>query len=217
MSGRVPVGVLVSGGGSNLGAILEATRDPAFPAQVAVVISNQPDAGGLKRAEAAGVPAIVCSHRGWSSRAAYDAALVEILRAHGVQWVALAGFMRVVTSTLLSAFPGRVLNIHPALLPAFPGLHAQEQAFRAGVRVAGATVHLVDEGTDTGPILAQGAVPVLAEDTADSLAARILTVEHRLYPMVLRWAAEGRINQVDGRVHLDLEHGDNPWLWRGPT
>lgn len=211
---RVPVAVLISGSGSNLQAILDASADPGFPAEVALVLSNRADAFGLERARRAGVAAEVISSRGLS-REAYDAALVERLSAGGVSWVCLAGFMRIVTPTLLSAFPNRVLNIHPALLPSFPGLHGAEQAWRAGVRLAGATVHLVDEGTDTGPILAQGVVPVHQDDDAETLAARILTVEHRLYPMVLRWAAEGRIH-VDGRsVTIDLFPGESTSLALG--
>ncbi len=212
MREKTPLGVLISGGGTNLQAILDACADPDFPARVAVVFSNKADALGLERARRAGVPTATLSHRGWPDRASFDAAVVEILQRHGVSWVCLAGYMRIVTPTLLGAFPGRVLNIHPALLPAFPGLHAQQQALDAGVRLAGATVHLVDAGTDTGPILAQGAVPVLPEDTADTLGARILTVEHRLYPRVIRWAAEGRIHLEEGRLRLDLPADERPWL-----
>ena len=211
MRARVKAGVLISGGGTNLQAILDAAADAAYPVEVALVFSNRADAGGLERARRAGVPTEALSHRGFPDRASYDAAVVELLRRHEVEWVCLAGYMRIVTPTLLTAFPGRVLNIHPALLPAFPGLHGQRQALEAGVRVAGATVHLVDEGTDTGPIIAQGAVPVLPEDTEETLSARILRVEHRLYPMVLRWAAEGRIRLEGRRVSLDLPPGEAPF------
>lgn len=197
MTERVPVGVLISGSGTNLGALIAATAHD-HPARIAVVISNRADAGGLDRARAAGIPAEVLSHRGFPDRAAYDAQLVARLQSHGVRWVCLAGFMRIVTPTLIDAFDGRVLNIHPALLPAFPGLHAQAQALAYGVRVTGATVHLVDAGTDTGPIVAQQAVPVLPDDDEASLSARVLTAEHRLYPEALRWAVEGRL-LVDGR------------------
>lgn len=211
---RVRVGVLISGSGSNLQAILDATAAPDHPAEVALVLSNRADAFGLERARRAGVPAEVLSHRGLG-REAYDGLLVERLRAASVQWVCLAGFMRIVTPVLLGAFPGRVLNIHPALLPSFPGLHGQAQAFEAGVRVAGATVHLVDEGTDTGPIVAQGVVPVLPGDDADSLAARILTVEHRLYPMALRWAVEGRLHVEGHKVRVDLAPGESTSVAQG--
>jgi formyltetrahydrofolate-dependent phosphoribosylglycinamide formyltransferase len=192
---RVRVAVLISGRGSNLQALLDASADPAYPAEIAVVVSNRPGAGGLDRARAAGVPAVVVPSRG-RPRAGFEAELVSVLRAHRVQWVALAGFMRLLTPGFLDAFPGRVLNIHPSLLPAFPGLRAPAQALAAGVCVAGATVHRVTPGTDEGPILAQGAVPVRPGDTEHTLAARILTVEHRIYPAAL--AAAVRAN--DGRV-----------------
>lgn len=194
MSGTA-VGVLISGRGSNLQALLDAAARPGFPAHIAVVVSNRPRAMGLERARAAGVPAVAVPSRG-RTRADFEADLVSTLRAHGVQWVALAGFMRLLTSGFLDAFPGRVLNIHPSLLPAFPGLHAQAQALAAGVRIAGATVHRVTPGTDEGPILAQGAVPVLLDDTEESLSARILAIEHRLYPATLAAAVragEGRL------------------------
>lgn len=209
---KVPVGVLVSGSGTNLQALLDACADPDFPARVAVVLSNRPGALALERARAAGVPTEVHLQREHPDRATYDRALVASLEAHGVEWVCLAGYMRLVTPAFLRAFPNRVLNIHPALLPAFPGLHAQEQAHAHGVRIAGATVHLVDEGTDTGPIVVQGAVPVLPDDTLPDLTARILRMEHRLYPLALRWAAEGRV-RVEGRhVRLDLPPGSSPAL-----
>lgn len=211
----MPVAVLISGGGTNLQALIDACTAEDFPARVAVVLSNRADAYGLERARKAGIPTELLSHKGFSDRSAYDAALVEVLRRHGVQWVCLAGFLRLVTATLLDAFPGRVLNIHPALLPAFPGLHAQARALAAGVRIAGATVHLVDEGTDSGPILAQGAVPVLPDDTEATLSARILAVEHQIYPMVLRWAAEGRITLTGRTVTLDVPEAERPWVWVG--
>ena len=209
---RVRVGVLVSGGGTNLQALLDDAARPDHPGEIAVVLSNRPDAYALQRAAAAGVPTEVLSHKGYADRASYDADLVATLRRYDVSWVCLAGFMRLLTRTFLDAFPGRVLNIHPALLPAFPGTHAQRQALQTGVRLAGATVHLVDEGTDTGPILAQGVVPVLPDDTEDTLSARILGVEHQLYPRVLRWACAGRI-ALDGRqARLDLPAGEQAWL-----
>ena len=195
---RVPVAVLISGSGTNLQALIDASRAPDFPAELAVVVSNRERAFGLDRARAAGIPTEVVPGRAFPMREDYDRALVDVLRRFSVQWVALAGFMRLVTPVLLEAFPWRVLNIHPALLPAFPGLHAQEQALAAGVTTSGATVHFVDAGMDTGPIIAQRAVPVLEEDTLETLKARNLSVEHQLYPMVLKWAAEGRIF-IDGR------------------
>ncbi|MCB9677791.1 MAG: phosphoribosylglycinamide formyltransferase [Alphaproteobacteria bacterium] len=193
MTPKTPVGVLISGSGTNLQALLDACARPDFPARIAVVLSNVPTAYGLQRAQDAGVPTVVVPHRPWPSREAYDAAVVEKLRAHGVEWVCLAGFMRIVTPVLLEAFGGRVLNIHPSLLPSFPGLHAQRQALQHGVKLAGATVHLVDAGMDSGPIVAQAAVPVLAADTEDTLKARILEVEHTIYPEALRQAVRGEL------------------------
>lgn len=213
MSAPVRVGVLISGGGTNLQALLDACEAPGFPARVAVVVSNRKDAFGLERARRGCVPGLWLPQKGLE-RADYDRAMVALLREHAVDWVCLAGFMRIVTPVLLGAFPDRVLNIHPSLLPAFPGLHAQRQALEAGCRVSGATVHLVDEGTDTGPILIQGVVPVLPQDTEDTLAARILSVEHRIYPLALRWAAEGRVRLEGRRVHLDLGPDELPAISR---
>lgn len=206
--------MLISGGGTNLQALIDATR-AAHPAEIAVVVSNRADAYGLERARAAGIPAVVVPSKGVASREAYDHALIEVLRPYEVQWIALAGFLRIVTPAFLSAYANRVINIHPSLLPAFPGLHGQDDAVAHGVRVAGATVHLVDAGMDTGPILCQGVVPVLPDDSGDDLRARILTMEHRLYPMALRWAVEGRL-RVDGRrVYVDLPPGDALLLMGG--
>jgi phosphoribosylglycinamide formyltransferase-1 len=202
MSERVPVGVLASGRGSNLQALIDASRDPSYPARLSVVLSNRPNAGALGRARAAGIPAECLLKRDFADREAYDAALVERLQAHAVEWVALAGYMRLVTPSFLAAFPGRVLNIHPSLLPAFPGLHCHEQAIARGVRFSGCTVHFVDSGTDTGPIIDQAVVPVEQGDDAASLAARILVEEHRLYPRCLALAAEGRLRRVGGRVEV---------------
>lgn len=187
------LGVLISGRGSNLQAILDAIADQRLPARVRLVISNQSDVAGLERARRAGVPARVIPHRSYPDRAAFDAALVEALRGAGAAWIVLAGFMRLLTPVFLDAFPGRVINIHPSLLPAFPGVDAQRQALDHGVRITGCTVHLVDAGTDTGPILGQAAVPVLDADDRDALAARILDKEHALLVQVLSWIAEGRL------------------------
>jgi len=212
LTGKVPVGVLISGSGTNLQALLDACAAPSFPARIACVISNRASAHGLERARRAGVPAVVAPHRAHADRESYDRHLVGLLLDHGVAWVAMAGFMRIVTRVLLDAFPSRVLNIHPSLLPAFPGIDAQQQAFDYGVVAAGATVHLVDSGVDDGPILAQGVVPVAHDDTPDALRERILRVEHRLYPMALRWAVEGRI-RIDGRrAHVDLVAGERRLL-----
>ncbi|MEI7892433.1 MAG: phosphoribosylglycinamide formyltransferase [Myxococcales bacterium] len=193
------LGVLVSGSGTNLQAILDAVATGALDASVAVVISNVSTAAGLARASNAGVATEVVNHREYASREAFDAGLVERLRHHQVDTVVLAGFMRIVTRVLLEAFPRRVVNIHPALLPSFAGVHAQRQALNYGVRVAGCTVHLVDEGTDTGPILAQAVVPVLDDDDEESLGARILVQEHALLPKVLQWISEGRV-RVEERL-----------------
>jgi phosphoribosylglycinamide formyltransferase-1 len=188
------LGVLVSGTGSNLQAILDAVAGARLDARVAVVVSNVADAGGLARAMASGVETVVVDHRAYADRRAFDAALVEVLRARGVEVVVLAGFMRLVTDVLLGAFPMRVVNVHPSLLPAFPGVHSQKQAFDYGVRVAGCTVHFVDGGTDTGPIIAQATVPVEEGDDEESLRLRILAKEHELLPQVLQWMAEGRVS-----------------------
>ncbi len=189
----IRLGVLVSGGGTNLQAILDAVASKTLDAEVALVISNDPTAGALERARQAGVPVAVIDHKAYADRPAFETALVATLRERGVEWIVLAGFMRLLTRTFLDSFPWRVVNVHPALLPAFPGIHAQRQAFEYGVKIAGCTVHLVDAGTDTGPVIAQTAVPVLDGDDADALAARILVAEHALLPRVLQWIAEGRV------------------------
>ena len=194
------VGVLASGRGSNLQAILDACARPGFPARVAVVISDRERAVALERARAAGVEALWVNPKDFSDREAFDLALVRELLSRGVGLVCHAGFMRILSPAYVRAFAGRALNIHPSLLPAFPGLHAQRQALEHGVKVAGATVHFVDEGVDTGPIVAQAAVPVEPGDTEETLAARILVQEHRLYPEAIRLFAEGRLKIQDRRV-----------------
>ena len=193
------LGVLISGRGSNLQALLDAGERGLFPGRVVVVISNVANAGGLERARRAGVPALVQDHRG-RSREEHDMSMVEHLRAHDVDLVCLAGYMRLLSPVVLRAYPGRVLNIHPSLLPSFPGLDAQRQAWEHGVRISGATVHLVDEGLDTGPIVAQEAVPVMDEDTPQALAARILEAEHRLYPEAIRLVLSGRLERAGRRL-----------------
>lgn len=192
------LGVLLSGSGTNFQAILDAIDEKRLDAKVCVVISNVATAGGLERAKAKDIPAIVIDHRRYGNRKDFDAAVVEVLVGHGVDYVVLAGFMRVLSSVLLDAFPTRVVNIHPALLPAFSGLNAQSQSFSYGVKLAGCTVHFVDVGTDTGPIIAQAVVPVLNEDDDESLRQRILRAEHRLFPTVLQWIAEGRVTAKPG-------------------
>jgi len=193
------IGVLASGGGSNLQAIIDHCQDGSLAAEVAVVIANNPGAGALARARQAEIPARCIDHRGYADRESFDAALVAALKEAGVELVVLAGFMRIITRIMLEAFPQRIINIHPALLPAFPGLHVQQQAIDYGARFSGCTVHFVDGGVDTGPILIQAVVPVLPGDTADTLAARILEQEHRIYPRAIQLIAEGRV-KVEGRT-----------------
>jgi phosphoribosylglycinamide formyltransferase-1 len=192
------LGVLISGRGSNLQSLIDAINSRALDATIVVVISNRQDAGGLERARAAGIESIVMSHRDFASRDDYDRALASELRAREVGLVCLAGFMRLVGAELIDAFPGRILNIHPSLLPAFPGLDAQKQAIDHGVRVSGVTVHLVTAELDGGPIVVQRAVAVLPGDTAESLAARILEAEHRAYPEAVKMILDGGW-RLDGR------------------
>jgi phosphoribosylglycinamide formyltransferase 1 len=192
------LGILVSGSGTNLQAIIDAAANRTLDAEIRLVVSNVPEVRALERARMAGVPHRVIRHRDFSGREAFDQALIDELRTAGVEWVALAGFMRVLTNRFLSAFERRVINIHPALLPAFPGVHAQKQALDYGVKFAGCTVHFVDDGVDTGPIIAQRAVPVLDDDDETRLAARILEQEHAVYVEVLRWLAEGRVTVEPG-------------------
>ena len=197
ISGR-RLGVLISGRGSNLQALIDAVADGRLDATLSVVISNRDDAEGLERARRAGIETICLSHRGWPSREAYDRALVGELQQRRVDLVCLAGFMRVLGAPMIDAFPNRILNIHPSLLPAFPGVDAQRQAFAHGVRVAGVTVHLVTSELDGGPIVLQRVVPVLDTDTVETLSARILAEEHRAYTEAVKilldeaWTVDGR-------------------------
>ena len=200
MSGPLAVAVLASGRGSNLQAILTACAASTFPARVAVVLSDRERAHALERAAIAGVPARFLNPKDFPDRTAYDAALIASLEAYDVGLMCLAGFMRVLGRTIIEHFAGRIMNIHPSLLPAFPGLAAQRQALDYGVRVAGATVHFVDEGIDTGPIILQASVPVHPDDTEESLSQRILREEHRLYPEAIRLFAEGRLTIAGRRV-----------------
>jgi phosphoribosylglycinamide formyltransferase-1 len=192
------LGVLISGRGSNLQSIIDAIGEGRLDATIAIVISNRVDAAGLQRAREAGVDTLCLMHADYPDRDAYDRAVVEALRAHGVDLVCLAGFMRICGSQVLEAYPQRILNIHPSLLPSFPGLHPQRQALAYGVRVSGATVHLVDAALDGGPIVAQAVVPVKDDDTEDTLAARILAEEHRIYPAAIRVVLDGGW-RIDGR------------------
>jgi phosphoribosylglycinamide formyltransferase-1 len=197
------VGVLVSGRGSNLQALLDACARPDFPARIVVVISDRERAPALDRARAAGVEAVFLNPKDFADRLAFDEALVRELQARSVGLVCNAGFMRILSAAYVRAFAGRALNIHPSLLPAFPGLHAQRQALAHGARVTGATVHFVDEAVDSGPIVLQSAVPVLPGDTEDTLAARVLVEEHRLYPEAVRLFAEGRLRIAGRRVMVE--------------
>ena len=194
------LGVLASGRGSNLQAILDAIAAGRCPARVSVVVSDRKDAPALERARVAGVRAVHLDPRAYPDRVAFDDAISRVLDEHAVELVCLAGYMRLLSGEFVRRYRDRILNVHPALLPAFPGLHAQRQALEHGAKVAGATVHFVDEGMDTGPIVLQAAVPVLEGDTEAMLSARILTEEHRLYPEAVRLYAEGRLELHDRRV-----------------
>ena len=210
------VAVLISGSGTNLQALLDAASAPDYPAQIKLVISNRPGAYGLVRAQNAGVETLVIDHRHFASRADFDAAMDQNLKARDIEIICLAGFMRLLTPEFVLAWSGRMLNIHPSLLPAFKGLHVQQRAIDAGVRFSGCTVHFVTPEMDEGPIVVQAVVPILGDDSADRLAARIQVQEHRAYPLALRLLAEGRV-RIDGpRTHIaDAQApGDgmlNPW------
>jgi phosphoribosylglycinamide formyltransferase-1 len=201
-SGPLVLGVLASGRGSNLQAILDAIAGGRCPARVAVVVSDRKDAPALDRARQAGIRAVHLDPGAYPDRAAFDDAVAAVLDEHGVALVCLAGYMRVLSPGFVRRYRARILNVHPALLPAFPGLHAQRQALEHGARISGATVHFVDEGVDTGPIVLQGAVPVLPDDTEETLSARILAEEHRLYPEAIRLYAEGRLEVTGRRVRV---------------
>ena len=198
MSDKPVIAVLVSGSGSNLQAIIDASERGEIPCRVGLVVSNKADAYGLVRAKKHGIPTEVVDHKEYATREEFDVRLVEVLRKSGAELICLAGFMRVLTPIFVRAFPNRILNIHPALLPSFPGTHGPRQALNYGVRFSGCTVHFLDEGVDTGPIVVQAVVPVYDGDTEDSLAARILVQEHRIYPMAIRLFFQGRL-RIEGR------------------
>jgi phosphoribosylglycinamide formyltransferase-1 len=201
---RKRVAILISGRGSNMLALIEAAQDQRYPAEIALVISNEPTAAGLERARAAGIRTCVIDHRRFGKdREAFERALQEELEAHAIEFVCLAGFMRLLTPWLVGRWQGRMLNIHPALLPAFKGLDTHARALAAGAAQHGATVHFVVPEMDSGPIIAQGAVVVLPGDTEATLAARVLEVEHRIYPLALRLVAEGRVRIASGRCLID--------------
>ena len=197
------IGVLLSGSGTNLQAIIDAIAEGELPAQIVQVVSSRPDAYGIERAKAAGLPVLVLNRAAYADPLAADERIADALKEAGAEYVVMAGYMRKVTPVLLDAYPNRVLNLHPALLPSFKGAHAIAEAFAAGVKVTGVTVHFANEDYDKGPIVAQRAVEVREDDTQDTLEARIHEVEHELYPQVIRLIAEGRVNVgEDGKVHI---------------
>lgn len=202
MSEKLRLGVLVSGRGTNLQSILDGCQAGSIPASVAVVVSNRPGVPALDRAARAGVPSITMDYKAYgkwpASKAAYEADLVEVLRSHRVELVVCAGYDRLAGDTLIGAFPGKIINVHPALLPSFPGLHAQRDALEYGVKVSGATVFFVDPTVDGGPVIVQEAVPVLEDDTEETLSQRILLVEHRILPEAITLIAQGRV-KIEGR------------------
>jgi len=216
MSDLPVIAVLVSGSGSNLQSIIDATEKGEIPCRVGIVVSNKADAYGLERARKHGIPTEVISHKDFPSREEFDARLVEILRKSGATLVCLAGFMRVLTPVFVRAFPNRILNIHPALLPSFPGTHGPGQALNHGVRFSGCTVHFLDEGVDTGPIIVQAVVPVYDDDTEETLAARILVQEHRIYPMAIRLFFQGRLKVEGRRVRIEGEPRIPEFFHRNP-
>lgn len=205
----LPLGVLLSGSGTNLQAIIDAITRQELNATIQIVISNRTDAYGIERARKHGIPTAVIPHKDFPSREAFEASLISTLQASGVQLVILAGFMRLLSPVFIRAFPQRIMNIHPALLPSFPGVHAQRQALERGVRIAGATVHFVDEEMDHGPIIAQAAVPVYPDDTEVTLSARILAQEHRVYPHAIQLYAEGRL-EIQGHKVIIRDEAQAP-------
>ena len=202
MSALRRVGVLISGRGSNMKSLIDAAKAKDYPAEIVLVIGNRADAGGLAIAKDAGIPARMIAHRDFPSRAAFDAALDKTLKEARVEIVCLAGFMRLLTPEFVEAWRDRMLNIHPSLLPEFPGLDTHARAIAAGKRVAGCTVHFVRAEMDTGPVIAQAKVPIEPGDTPDTLAARVLKAEHRLYPMALKLVAEGRVRVAGDKVEI---------------
>ncbi len=199
----LPIAILASGNGTNAQAMIDLARAGTLDADIRLVLSNRPDAGVLDRAKAAGLRAVMLDHRSFPSREAFDEAMVREIRASGAEYVILAGYMRLLTEGFLRAFPGRVLNIHPSLLPAFGGgVHAGEDAVRYGVRISGCTVHFVEMEVDGGPVVIQAAVPCGAEDGTEDLMTRIHRLEHRIYPQAVQWIAEGRLRVEGRRVHL---------------
>jgi phosphoribosylglycinamide formyltransferase-1 len=200
---RRKVAVLISGRGSNMQSLVRACAAPDYPAEIVLVLSNKADAAGLEYAREAGIATAVISHKDFPDRASFDAAMDAEIRRHGAELICLAGFMRLLDSAIIGAWRDRMINIHPSLLPSFRGLDTHKQALEAGVKLAGCSVHFVRPDIDTGPIIAQAAVPVLPDDTPDSLAARVLEQEHIIYPMALRLVAEGRVRVEGDRAVVD--------------
>ncbi|PLX90754.1 MAG: phosphoribosylglycinamide formyltransferase [Desulfuromonas sp.] len=195
---KLRLGILASGGGTNLQSIIDRCQDGSLAADIAIIICNNPGAGALDRAKKSGIPHRCINHRDFSERQDFDRSVVSALQDADVELVVLAGFMRIISDVFLDAFPQRIINIHPALLPAFPGLHVQRKALEHGARFSGCTVHFVDSGVDTGRIILQAVVPVLDDDTEATLSARILEQEHKIYPRAIQLIAEGRL-RIDGR------------------
>ena len=202
MSGKKPVAVLISGGGSNLQALIDACANPDFPAKIVLVISNKADAYGLTRAQNAGIPTRVLSHKDFASREAFDAGMDALLREAGAELVCLAGFMRLLSSTFVKGWHDKLVNIHPSLLPSFKGVHVHEQVVAAGVRFSGCTVHFVRPDVDSGPIILQATVPVAPTDTPEGVATRVLEQEHIIYPQALRLLAEGKLEIRGEKVFI---------------
>jgi phosphoribosylglycinamide formyltransferase-1 len=210
---RKKVGILISGRGSNMSALVEACAQEGFPAEVAVVISNRPDAAGLKIAADVGVATCAFDHKEYEDRESFEADVGAALEDHGVDIVCLAGFMRLLTAGFVEAWRDRMINIHPSLLPAYPGVSVHERIIDDGVRISGCTVHFVRPEMDTGPIIAQAAVPVLPSDTPEALAARVVASEHRIYPLALRLVADGKVRVSGGRVICGYPETDSPPLY----
>ncbi len=199
---KLRLAVLASGSGTNLQSIIDQCQQGLLDAEIKLVISNNPGAGALERAEQAGIKHICINHRTFNRREDFDQAVVAALQEAATELVVLAGFMRIISTVFLQAFPQQIINIHPALLPSFPGLHVQQKAIDYGAKFSGCTVHFVDGGVDTGPIIAQAVVPLFFADTAETLADRILEQEHKIYPQVIQWFAEGRVKITDRQVQI---------------
>jgi len=199
---KLRLGILASGGGTNLQSIIDQCDQGLLDADICLVISNNPGAGALERATQAGIKTACVDHRNFESREEFDQAVITTLNNAGVELVVLAGFMRIISAPFLQAFPQKIINIHPSLLPSFPGLHVQQKALDYGAKVSGCTVHFVDDGVDTGPIIVQAVVPIHPDDSEESLAARILEQEHKIYPQAIQWIAEGRVKIINRQVKI---------------